>query len=121
MKKALYILYLFLIVVVFIPKEKIYYTFESMLSQKHIYISGETVTDYFFYLDADNAHVILDHLDLASIEQIHLSAWIFVNRLTISNVVVSPQYQTFFPGKIDEMVVSYSLDPSIEYSDAGER
>jgi len=31
------------------------------------------------------------------------------NRLTISNIVVSPQYRTFFPGKIDEIVVSYSI------------
>lgn len=109
MKKALYVLYLFLIVVVLIPKEKIYYTFESILSENHIFLTGESVSDYFFYLDADNASVVLDHLNVASIEHIRLSAWVLVNRLTISNIVVSPQYRTFFPGKIDEIVVSYSI------------
>lgn len=122
MKKAMYILYLFLVMVVFIPKEKIYYTFESILSQNHIYLTGESVTDYFFYLDADNPHIILDHIDLASIERIHLSTWVFFNRLAISNVVVSPQYQTFFPGKIDEIVLSYSLlhPLSIQMEGAGD-
>jgi len=109
MKKALYVLYLVLIVIVLIPKEKIYYTFESILAKNHIFLTGESINDYFFYLDADNASVVLDHLNVASVEHIRLSAWLLLNRLTISNVVVSPQYRTFFPGKIDEIVVSYSI------------
>lgn len=109
MKRILYFFYIFLIVIILFPKEKFYYTFESFISEYHLYISHEDITDSLFYLDADNGEVLLDNQVVASIENIRISPWIFFNRLSLSNLTVSPVYRNFFPGKIDTVTLTYSL------------
>ena len=109
MKRTLYILYILLIVLVFIPKEKIFYTIESYLAQEHIYITDETLNDRLVFLDVQNARIVLDNLEVASVENIRITPWIIFNRLSLTSVDVSSEYQTFFPGKIDEMELTYSI------------
>lgn len=109
MKRLLYAVYVLVIVIVLIPKEKLYFTFESILSENHIFISGETIANRLLYLDADEGALVLDNQKIASIENIRITPWIFFNRLAISTVSVSPAYRTFFPGVIDEIVLTYSL------------
>lgn len=109
MKRALYAVYILLIAIILIPKEKLFFTFESVLSKNHVFISGEQLNDRLVYLDADNAQLVLDHQQVASIGQIRIAPWIFFNRLSISSISVSPLYRTFFPGKIDEIEFTYSL------------
>lgn len=109
MKRVMYALYIFLIVIVLIPKEKLYYTIESLLADNHVYLTGESVINRFVYLDVENVQVVLDNLDVATIENIRFTPWIFFNRLIISSVEVSPNYRTFFSGKIDRIELSYSL------------
>lgn len=109
MKRMLYALYIFILVVVLIPKEKLYFTFEKILAQKNIFISDESFDDRFFYLDIQTPTLMIDHLNIASIDNIRISPWILFNRLTISSVSFSPQYRPFFPGSIDEITLTYSL------------
>lgn len=112
MKRLLYILYILLIAIILIPKEKLYYTLESKLAEENIYFSNETLDNFGVYLDIDSIDVILDNLSIGSIEQITISPWIITNRLTMRTLKVSPDYQLFFPGKVDEITLSYSLwDP----------
>ncbi|MFZ3052176.1 MAG: hypothetical protein WA099_02125 [Sulfuricurvum sp.] len=109
MKRSYYIFYILLIVIVMIPKEKLYFTFESILSQYHLFISNEEFTNRFLFLDADNGDVFLDNQEFASIESIRIAPWLFVNQLSLSNISFSPLYRNFFPGKIDSIVFTYSL------------
>lgn len=109
MKRALYALYILLIVIVLIPKEKLFFTFESFLSENHLFITGESFANRLLYLDADNGVLVLDNQEIASIGQIRIAPWIFSNHFTISSITPSPLYRTFFPGKIEKIVFVYSL------------
>lgn len=112
MKKLLYPLYILLIVIVLIPKERLYFTLESLLATDNIFISNETFVNRFVYLNIENSTLMLDNLSLATIEEITLSPWVIHNRLTVSSITFSPLYRTFFPGKIDTLSLTYSLyDP----------
>lgn len=112
MRRVIYLLYILVIAIVLIPKENLYYTLESMLAERHIYLSNEELSNAGFYLDSDAVDVVLDNLSVASVERIRISPWIVTNRLTLTSLFVAPDYQLFFPGKVDEAVFSYSLwDP----------
>lgn len=120
MKRLLYVFYILLIVIILLPKEKFYFTFESLLSKYHLFINHEVLSDNFFYLDADDGDIVLDNQTVASIENIRISPWIFLNRLSFSNLSVLPQYRNFFPGKIDTITVTYSLLNPLEITIQGE-
>jgi hypothetical protein len=119
MKRLFYILYIFLIAIILIPKEQLYYTLESKLAEENIYFSNEKTDNFGLYLDIDAIDVVLDNLSIASIEQITISPWIITNRLTMRMLKVAPYYQLFFPGKVDEITLSYNLwDPLHIHVDA---
>lgn len=120
MKRLLYSFYIFLIVVILLPKEKIYFAMESLLAENHIFISHEVLTDRFFYLDAENGDILIDNQAVASIENIRISSWIFFNRLSFSNLSVLPLYRSFFPGRIDAATLTYSLLNPLEIAIEGE-
>lgn len=120
MKRLLYLFYIFLVVVVLFPKEKFYFTFESFLREYHLIINHEVMNDRFVYFDADNGEVLLDNQLIASVEKIRISPWIFYNRLSLSNLSVSPLFRQFFPGKIDTITVTYTLLHPLEISIQGE-
>lgn len=109
MKRLVYIFYIFLIIIIVIPKEKLYFAFESFLSQHHLFINNEAFTNRLFYVDIDNADVLLDNQEFAKIEHMRIAPWIFLNRFTLSNIVFSPLFQNIFPGKIDAITLTYSL------------
>lgn len=109
MKRFFYTLYILLVIIVMIPKEKLYFTFESILSQYHLFISNEEFTNALVYFDADNGVVLLDNQEFASVEHIRIAPWILINRLTLSNISFSPLYRNFFPGKIETITFTYSL------------
>lgn len=109
MKRFLYIGYIFLILMVMMPKEKLFFTFESFLAKYHLFINGESFTNRIFYLDADNSVLVLDNQEIATIGKIRVAPYIVSNHISISSITPSPLYRTFFPGKIDTLAVSYSL------------
>lgn len=109
MKPFSYVLYILIIAIILIPKEKFYFTFESFLSDYHISISNEDLMNRLFYLDVDNGSVVMDNQEVATIEHIRITPLIFMNQLTVSSVSISPSYRSFIPGKIDSLVLTYSL------------
>lgn len=120
MKRFLYAFYIILVIVVLVPKEKLYFTFETFISEYHLYINNEVLTNHILYLDIDNGEVLLDNSLFGTIENIRITPWIFINRITISNLSISPLYRTFFPGKIESMNITYSLLHPLEISIYGE-
>jgi hypothetical protein len=109
MKRPLYVLYIFLILIMVIPKERLYFAFESLLCEHHLFINNEEFTNRLFYLDIHNAMVLLDNQELATIEQMRIAPWILFNRFTLTNLTFSPLFRNIFPGKIDSLTLTYSL------------
>jgi len=120
MKRFYYALYILLIIIVMIPKEKLYFTFESVLSQHHVFISNEELINRFLFLDANNGDVLLDNQEFASIESVRVLPLLFINQLKLSHISFSPLYRNFFPGKIDSIVFTYSLLHPLQITIHGE-
>jgi hypothetical protein len=72
-------------------------------------MNDESFNNRFFYLDIESPTLMIDNLEIATIDKIRVSPWIFFNRLTISSISFSPLYHQFFPGSINEITLTYSL------------
>lgn len=119
MKRFLYVFYVFALLIIFIPKERIYFSIEAFLSDYHVFINNENFTNHLIYLDVENAALALDNQSLASIQKIQIAPFLFYNRLSISNLSFSPYYHSFFPGSIDAIVLTYSILAPFEISIQG--
>lgn len=120
MKPFFYVLYVLLLIIVMIPKEKLYYAFESTLSQYHLFISNEDISSGLVYLEANNGEVLLDNQKIAVIEHIQITPLILVNKLTLSSITFSPLYRSLIPGKVDILLVTYSLFHPLSVSIQGD-
>jgi hypothetical protein len=109
MKRSLYIFYIFLIIIMVIPKEKLYFAFESFLGEHHLFINNEDFTNRLFYVDIDHGDVLLDNQEFAKIEHMRIAPWIVLNRFTLTDIAFLPLYRNIFPGKIDSITLTYSL------------
>jgi len=109
MKRLLYLFYVLLLIIILIPKEKLYFSFEQLLLEKNIVLTRESLENRYLYLDVQNGSVMMDNINVATLENIRLTPWILFNQLTISNVTFSPLYRPFFPGAIETMSLTYSL------------
>lgn len=109
MKPFFYSLYVLLLVIVMIPKEKFYYAFESTLSQYHLFISNEDISNSLVYLEVNNGEVLLDNQKIAVIDHIRIIPLVLINKLTLSSITFSPLYRSLIPGKVDTLVLTYSL------------
>lgn len=109
MKRLYYLFYIFLLVIILIPKEKLFFTVESYLANHQLFITGESLTNRLLYLDADNGVLVLDNHEIASIGRIRITPLILSNQFSISSISPLPLYRSFFPGNIKTIVFSYSL------------
>lgn len=109
MKRLLYIFYILIIIIILIPKEKMYFSLEKILGDYHLSLSNESIHNRFIYIDVDNAQVLLDKLPVATVENMQFLPWIVYNRFSISNIEALPQFKTFFPGKVENVALIYTI------------
>lgn len=109
MKNVMYGIYIVLIIIVFTPREQLYRTIESQLAHYDLFLSGETVQDSWFYVDAQNIEVILGRNVIGSIDNLRLSSWFFVHTIRLSSFKAASEYKIFFPGVVDDVRLTYAL------------
>lgn len=116
MKKLLYLFYVLIVIIVFLPKKELYYTAETWLQKEDIYLSGETFSGGWFMLDVENIQVLAGSSALADIEQIRMVPWIVVNDFYLDSIKASEHFAFFFPGQIDRVRLRYALWNPLEIS-----
>lgn len=110
MKKILlFTALLFIGLIIFLPKSELYYSAEEALAPTHLYLSGEEVHDRLFYLDIDNATMLLDTVEIGSITHIRFLPLIALNRITMSEIEFSGDFATLFPAGIEYLNFTHSL------------
>lgn len=109
MNRLWYPLYILIVLIVLIPKEKLYFTAESALEPYGITINGEQTSDYWLWFDAEGGEVMVDGLKMGTLERIRLVPAIIYNRLSITDIALSPQFSSFVPANIDSITLTYSI------------
>jgi len=107
-----YIVFTIIIVIALLPKVDLYYKLEQILKKEHIILSDEIPTDKILSLNLKNISLYYNGIAVGNISNSSLLPFIFYNKLTIENIKLDKAMKMFFPEKINETVITYSvLDP----------
>ena len=109
MKKFLLFLFgLFMGIIIFMPKDNLYYTLQSFLKKQNIYINSDIKSSV--ALELKNGTVYYNQMDVLKFEKIDVFPFIFYNQINVKNVKlnignynidsVKIFYTPFYPVKV---------------------
>jgi hypothetical protein len=120
MKKIFTIFIFFYIsLILFLPRENIYFTLEKQLQKMTISLSNETIENKFYYTKISDASIIWEDTEIGLIESISLKPWIFYNSFEIENIIFNGDVREFLPKKIEKIYLKQSIfSPKTLFIDA---
>ncbi len=98
-----------LALLIFAPKEQLYYKLEKELEKNGIVISDEKFTDTILGVKIEDANVYVKGINVAHIKLIDLKIFFLLNRLTIDSVTTDKSIQNFVPKNINHAKAVFSI------------
>lgn len=87
--------------IIFMPKDNIYFKIQEILSKKNIYINSDIKNS--LALELKNGTVFVNKMDLAYFDRCEIYPYIFWNKIECNNINIANQY------KITNINGSYSI------------
>jgi hypothetical protein len=100
---------LLIFLVIFAPKQQIYYLLEKELAQNDIVISNEKFSDKLFGLTITDADIYIKGIKMAQIKSVDLNIFFLYNQLTINSVHTDKGIQNIVPKSIDKLTAIFSI------------
>lgn len=104
-----YIIFFFMILIYFMPKENIYFYAEKELQKLNIVISDENVTDDGLSLKIQNADIYVKDIKSAKIDEVDVSVFGVYNHVEAKNINLTSAAASFVPVKIGLVSIDYSI------------
>jgi hypothetical protein len=120
LKFLLFVVLFVALVILFLPKENLYYLAEGQLfkldgGKVSIVLSNESLSDNGFVLKVQNADVFADALpyfsneNVAHIEELNVVPLIAYNEVNIKHISVAQKFQNFIPAQVESATLKFSL------------
>lgn len=100
---------LLIFLVLFSPKEEIYYLLEKELEKEDIIISNEKFTDTLFGLTILDADIFVKGINMAKVKSLELNIFFLYNQLSIESIETNKGIHDFAPKSIDNLTASFSI------------
>jgi hypothetical protein len=104
-----YFLVFLFALILFTPKQSVYYFAEAQLKPLSVIVSNESLQDNLFSLDIDNAKVYGQNIEAASVEKTKVIILGIYNSIEISNIQLASFMNSFFPKNIEHISIHYSI------------
>jgi hypothetical protein len=109
-KKTLAIILLLpIFLLLFSPKEKLYYLLESELEKNGIVISNEKFSDTLFGLTILDADIYVKGINMAKIKSLNLNLFFLYNKLTIESIETDKGIHNIAPKSIESITATFSI------------
>jgi len=95
--------------IVFIPKESIYYFGEKQMQAFDIVISNEKLTENVLSLDIENLNVSAKGVESAIIGKADITLLLFYNSLRFEKIKLSSVVEAYAPSNIEHIELTYSI------------
>ncbi len=104
-----YSLFFIFALILFVPKNSIYYFAEENLKQFDLVISNESLEDNFTTLKVKNLEISAKSIDAGVVEELDLTLLLVYNKLLFTNIELSSLVESYLPSKIENLEISYTL------------
>jgi hypothetical protein len=100
---------LLLFLVLFSPKEELYYLLEKELEKNGIIISNEKFSDTLFGLTILDADVYVQGINMAKVKKLNLNLFFLYNQLSIEQIKTDKGIHKMAPKEIETLTATWSL------------
>ena len=109
----LYTIFFFAMLLLFLPKENLYYKAETLLEPMKVIISNEKVEDNGFSLSLKGAEIYaMDGIKVADVKSFSLLPLLAFNKVSVEGIELTSVASKFVPTHIDSVNIVYSvIDP----------
>jgi len=114
LKFLLFVVLFVALVILFLPKENLYYLAEGQLfkldgGKVSIVLSNESLKDNGFVLKVQNADVSYGGINVAHVEELNVMPFIAYNEVNIKHISVPKNFQSFVPAEVESATLKFSL------------
>lgn len=103
MKFLTIILSFFIGLIIFMPKENLFFTLQKELKKENIFINTKTSSNL-IDLKLDNSKIFVNKINIANIESIKITPLLFFNKIDLKNIKID-----FNHLNIDNLNLTYSV------------
>ena len=108
-KFLVYLLFFVLALILFIPKDSVYFLGEENLKKFNLIISNETLSPKLLSLGIENLEITTKGIDSAVIKEADITLLLFYNHLHLQKVQLASIVEAYIPSKIENLDITYSL------------
>ena len=93
----------------FMPKEALYYAFEKQLETKGIKINEKAIESGIFSLNLIDADVYYKGINVAHIEKVNIFTLLFTTNINVKALTLDASLKAFAPEKIDQANMTHMI------------
>lgn len=108
-KFFIYIIFFIYMLLIFLPKENLYYFGLEKLKSQKIELNQNSVIDNNIGLLLNNINIKYEGIDISKIDKINLSSYIFYSSLNVDNIKVDSSFNKFAPENIRFIKITHSI------------
>ncbi len=96
----------------FMPKQALYYKAEQILANKTIKINEKKMNEGIFSFNIEQADVYVKGIKLASVEKVHIFTLLFYTNITLEKLTLDDSLKSMVPTYAEKMTLTYAVwDP----------
>ncbi len=108
--KLIFAMLLFLVMLMlFLPKENLYYAAEEALEKEGVIIDGETLQNTFTSLQLNGATLMFKGIRTLQADKVVMTTLGVWNRIELNDAEIDKTFAAFVPTHIDHVMVTYSV------------
>lgn len=108
-KTAITVLLIWFVLVLFMPKEEIYFKLEQELLKNDIQINEESKSEGIFSLSLKKVTVYIKGIPLATVEEIDFCTLLFYTSVQFENLMIDESLQSMTPTEIENLHITQSV------------
>ncbi len=108
LKKIAWIFLFIYLVIVFLPKENLFYLGEKELSKQNVILNNEKLSDFFGLFSAKGMDVYYDGLNVGHVKDLSIFLGIFYNQISINDANFNSSLRQFIPQEIKKISIKAS-------------
>lgn len=108
-KSIIMVVFVWLAVIVLMPKKELYFKLEALLDQQGVKISGEKIQAGWFTLNVENLEIYVEGIKVATVKEASLFTLLAQSRISLEGIMLDSSLKQFAPQQTDEVVVGHSI------------
>ena len=108
-KTAIALFLIWFILILFMPKEDIYFSLEKELVKNDIELNEESRSEGIFSLSLKNVTVYVKGIPLVTVEKIDFFTLLFYTSIHFETLMIDESLKTMTPTEIEDLLISQSI------------